>query len=71
MSNDATPIKLTGLGRVIVDADGVTVEGFAGCSGSSCRDVAILAAAWAIGVLQCELVQSIEAPGGSGRLGIC
>ena len=64
MSNDAQPIRLTRIGKVEVGADGrIVCTGFEG-SGTSCRDVAILACAWAIGELQREMLADIEIPGG-------
>jgi hypothetical protein len=71
MSNDAEPIRLTKIGRVVIDTDPtlpIIVEGFDG-EGCSCRDVAILACMWAIGELQREVMRCIEEPGG-GRIGI-
>jgi hypothetical protein len=69
MSNDATPIKLTKTGRVVIEANGlVTAEGFDG-DNCSCRDVAILACMWAMSVLQTEVTKTIESPGG-GRIAV-
>jgi hypothetical protein len=69
MSNDATPIKLTKTGRVVIEANGLVIaEGFGG-DNCSCRDVAILACMWAMSVLQTEVTKTIESPGG-GRIAI-
>lgn len=68
MSLDAEHTKLTRLGKVEVTADGIVVTGFAG-ENCTCRDVAVLAATWAIGELQRELLRTIERPGG-GNIGI-
>lgn len=68
MSNDATPIRLTKIGKVTIDTHErlpVVIEGFEG-ENCSCRDVAILACMWAIGVLQRETTKTIEVPGGGG-----
>lgn len=63
---DANEAQLTKYGTVTVTADGkVTVEGFRG-DGTTCRDVAALAAAWAIQVLARELHGTLERPGGGG-----
>lgn len=65
---DAKPAELVALGTVVVTPSGVTVHGFKG-KGTSCRDVAALATAWAIGELQRELLATLEKPGG-GRIGV-
>lgn len=65
---DAQPAKLTKLGTVTVTAKGVTVTGFE-ADGASCRDVAALAAAWAIGELNYELMQTMQRPGG-GKISV-
>jgi len=61
---DASPACLTKIGRVIIDGQRITVEGFEGDQ-ATCRDVAALAASWAIGELQRELLATLEAPGKS------
>lgn len=73
MSLDADPCKLTKHGTVTIrpkrgDVCQIVVEGFEG-SGTTCRDVAIQACAWAIGELQREMLRTIEVPGG-GSIGI-
>lgn len=50
-------------GRVVVTPKGITVEGF-DVENGMCRDVAIMAAAWAIGELQREMLKTIGKPGG-------
>lgn len=69
MSLDADVTTLTAVGTLTVHPDGsITAEGFSG-KNASCRDVAVLAVAWAIGELQRELVKAIEQPG-NNRIGI-
>lgn len=69
MSLDAGTTTLTKIGTVEISADGfVLASGFEG-SNASCRDVAVLACAHAIGVLQREMMRAIESPGG-GNVGI-
>jgi hypothetical protein len=64
MSLDANPSFMTKPGTVTISPDGsVYFEGFEG-ENCSCRDTAVLAAAWAIGVLQREVTKDIERPGG-------
>lgn len=65
---DEDEIQLTAFGTVIVDPTGITVVGFEG-KNTMCREVAIMAAAWAIGELQREMLKTIERPGG-GNIGI-
>lgn len=65
---DAEPAKLTRTGTVTIEAGRIVVSGF-NASGATCRDVAALAAAWAIGELQRELLRTMERPGG-GNIGI-
>lgn len=60
--------RLLKLGRVTITSSGISVEGFR-AKGASCRDVAILAAAWAIGELVREMNATIEKPGG-GKIGV-
>lgn len=68
---DAEPARLTKFGKVTIDRCGplvVMVDGFEG-DNCSCRDVAALAMAWAIGELQRELVATLQQPG-AGSCGI-
>ena len=65
---DATPAKLTMLGTVTITPDGISIDGFDG-ENVSCRDLAALAAAWAIGELQRELQATLERPGG-GKISV-
>ncbi|WP_224372485.1 hypothetical protein [Pseudomonas putida] len=51
-----------------VTKDGISVEGF-NVKGAMCRDVAVMAAAWAIGELQREMLKTIAKPGG-GNIGV-
>ena len=60
---DANKAKLTKTGKITITADEILIEGFEG-DGCTCRDVAALAAAWGIGELQRELVETMKAPGG-------
>lgn len=70
MSLDATEVRLTSPGTLTLHKDGtVMLEGFEG-EDCTCRDVATLALAWAIGKLQAELVAQIERPGGSGNVSV-
>lgn len=50
-------------GTVTITPNGIEVTGF-DADNASCRDVAIMAAAWAIGELQREMLKTIEEPGG-------
>lgn len=65
-TNDEMKIKK--LGRVTVTEKGISVEGF-DVNGAMCRDVAVMAAAWAIGELQREMLKTIAKPGG-GNIGV-
>lgn len=60
---DAQVVRLTKIGTVTVTPTGVVVEGFRAVNGT-CRDVAALAAQWAIGELNRELMRTMERPGG-------
>ena len=61
-------MKITKTGRVTITKEGISVEGF-GVKGAMCRDVAVMAAAWAIGELQREMLKIIAKPGG-GKIGV-
>lgn len=61
-------MKITKTGRVTITKDGISVEGFS-VKGGMCRDVAVMAAAWAIGELQREMLKTIAKPGG-GKIGV-
>jgi hypothetical protein len=64
---DAGPAKLTKIGTITIHPPGVIhIEGFDG-KDCTCRDVAVLALVHAIGVLQRELMATLEKPGG-GRV---
>jgi hypothetical protein len=63
MSLDAYHTVLTQHGKVTITEKGIEVEGFEGLN-TSCRDVAVLACAGAIGELQREMMRNIERPGG-------
>ncbi|CAB5577491.1 Uncharacterised protein [Pseudomonas putida] len=56
-------MMLSRLGTVTVSKAGISVDGFEG-KNASCRDVAIMGAAWAIGELQREMLKTIKKPGG-------
>ncbi|MBX9756297.1 MAG: hypothetical protein K2X80_16180 [Pseudomonadaceae bacterium] len=62
MSN-AEQMKITQTGRVTITSTGIGVEGFSG-DNAGCRELAIMATAWAIGELQREMLKTIEKPGG-------
>ncbi len=61
-------MTLTRLGTVTVNKDGISCDGFQG-KNAMCRDVAIMAAAWAIGELQREMLKTIKKPGG-GKISV-
>jgi hypothetical protein len=63
MIDNIKPMKIDRTGTVTITKDGIKVEGFE-TRNTSCREQAILAAAWAIGELQRELARTIKAPGG-------
>lgn len=65
---DTEQAHITETGTVTITADGITVDGF-DADNASCRDLAALAALWAIGELQRELLKTLERPGG-GNIGI-
>lgn len=74
MSLDAEISRLTKLGNVTIYGNPkygiqVIVKGFEG-ENCSCRDVAVLACAWAIEVLAREMRADIERPGGNMSVGI-
>ncbi|HDS1708402.1 hypothetical protein [Pseudomonas putida] len=56
-------IKLTSPGRVTIEKGRILVEGFVS-ENATCREVVVMAAAWAIGELQREMLLTIERPGG-------
>jgi hypothetical protein len=65
MSLDATPIKLTKRGRIVIQPDGsIEVSDF-WADGSTCRETCVLALGWAIQHLTAEMMKDIERPGGS------
>ncbi len=61
---DQDPVKLTQFGTVTITEGRVLVAGFEG-DNATCRDIAALAAVWAIGKLQQELMLTMERPGAS------
>lgn len=68
---DATETKLTRVGTLTIDTDTacIYVDGFSAKDGS-CRDVAALACAWGIGMLQAELLTILQSPeGGRSAIG--
>lgn len=64
---DAEPAKLTKTGKVTITDGQIAIEGF-NASNATCRDVVALAALWAIGELQRELMLTLEKPGGSRKM---
>lgn len=66
MSLDATHTNLSRYGKIVIEGGEVTVIGFEG-EQASCRDIAVLACAYGIGVLQEQMMRTIEQPGG-GRI---
>lgn len=69
MSLDATEVHLTRYGSLELHEGGeVYLKGWEGCTGCSCRDVATLALAAAIEILQEELRWQIMKPGGRGNV---
>ncbi|MBU1282744.1 MAG: hypothetical protein KJ989_13165 [Gammaproteobacteria bacterium] len=65
---DEYEMALSRLGTVTVTKDGISCDGFKG-KNAMCRDVAIMAAAWAIGELQREMLKTIKKPG-SGKISV-
>lgn len=61
--NNVDPIYLTQFGKVSITESGIEVGGFE-ANDASCREVAVMAAVWAIGELQRELLLTIQRPGG-------
>ncbi|MFJ4397443.1 hypothetical protein [Pseudomonas sp. NPDC089396] len=61
-------MKIRKFGRVSITKEGISVEGF-DVKGAMCRDVAVMAAAWAIGELQREMLKTIAKPGG-GKISV-
>ena len=68
MSLDATRTVLNKFGKITIEHGEVIIEGFRGHQ-ATCRDVAVLACAYGIGVLQEQMMRTIEQPGG-GKIGI-
>lgn len=68
MYTDNDEMKIRKTGRVTITKEGIGVEGF-DVKGAMCRDVAVMAAAWAIGELQREMLKTIAKPGG-GKIGV-
>lgn len=56
-------IQLTNTGRVIIEQGRILIQGF-DSENATCREVVVMAAAWAIGELQREMLRTIERPGG-------
>ncbi|BAR92360.1 hypothetical protein [Pseudomonas phage PS-1] len=61
--DNVEPIYLTRHGKVTISEAGIDVEGF-DANLASCRELAVMAAVWAIGELQRELLLTIQRPGG-------
>lgn len=68
MCTDNDEMKIRKTGRVTITKEGISVEGF-DVKGAMCRDVAVMATAWAIGELQREMLKTIAKPGG-GKIGV-
>lgn len=60
---DSEPEMLGKIGTVTITNGRIDVRGF-NANNATCRDVAALAALWAIGELQRELMGTLEKPGG-------
>jgi len=60
---DANEVRLKKIGSVTVRAGRIEIDGFSG-ENATYRDVAALAAVWAIGRLQRELMEILKRPGG-------
>ncbi|MHA6195556.1 hypothetical protein ACX3YG_14420 [Pseudomonas wadenswilerensis] len=60
-------MRITCVGKVTIEAGRIMVEGFE-AENASCRDIVVLAAAWALGELQREMLKTIERPGGGNLL---
>ncbi|MNO04588.1 hypothetical protein D3C81_2256760 [compost metagenome] len=56
-------MHITRTGKVTIEAGRIVVQGF-NSDNASCRELVILAAAWALGELQREMLKTIEQPGG-------
>jgi len=64
MAHDNTEkMSITKHGTVTISPEGIHCGGFK-ARNASCREVAIMACAWAIGELQREMLRDIEEPGG-------
>ena len=59
---DGNPAYLQDIGTVTITATGIEVTGFSAEDGG-CREVAVLAAVWALGRLQDELRRTLERVG--------
>ncbi len=68
MSLDEKHMRITDPGTVTISTNGIVVDYF-DADGASCRDVAVMACAWAIGELQREMLNCIEKPE-SGKISI-
>ena len=64
MAHDNTEkMSITKPGTITITTDGIHCKGFE-ADNATCREVAIMAAAWGIGELQREMLKDIEEPGG-------
>lgn len=60
---DCRPDSLTEFGRITISADRIEINGFESADASTCRQMAAQALAWAIQVLQAELLATMARPG--------
>lgn len=60
--NNHEAMFITRTGKVTIENGRILVQGF-DSENTSCRELVILAAAWALGELQREMLKTIERPG--------
>lgn len=60
--NNQEAMFITRTGKVTIENGRILVQGF-NSENTSCRELVILAAAWALGELQREMLKTIERPG--------
>lgn len=60
--NNQQAMFITRTGKVTIENGRILVQGF-NSENTSCRELVILAAAWALGELQREMLKTIERPG--------
>jgi hypothetical protein len=59
-----SPESLTEFGRITISADRIEINGFNSADASTCRQMGAQALAWAIQILQAELLATMARPGG-------